>query len=224
MPADASRRVAKDALFASFAKVGRALGNGRRIEIVDVLAQGERSVEALAHEIGQSVANTSQHLRVLAQAGLAQSRREGNRVIYRLAGDDVGELWQRLSDVAGRHLFEVEVLASAYLGDGEEVERVTSDELQARLDEGSVVLLDVRPAAEFDAGHIAGALSAPLSDLVADDLDLPLDDPVVAYCRGPYCVYADDAVRFLRARGVAASRLDVGYPEWLRAGRPVAAP
>lgn len=212
----------KDDLFAAFAKVGQALGNGHRVEIVDVLAQGERSVDALAREIGQSVANTSQHLQVLANAGLTRSRREANRVIYRLAGDDVAELWQAVRDVAARHLLEVEVLAAAYLGDREEVERVTSDELEARLAEGSVVLLDVRPAVEFEAGHIAGALSSPLPRLLEGGVDVPSDGPVVAYCRGPYCVYADDAVRFLRSRGVDASRLDVGYPEWLRAGRPVA--
>lgn len=224
MSTEDSGRAAKDALFASFAKVGRALGNGHRVEIVDVLAQGERSVDTLAREIGQSVANTSQHLQALTHAGLTISRREGNRVIYRLAGDDVSELWQALREVAGRHLFEVEVLASAYLGDREGVETVTSDELEARLANGSVVLLDVRPAAEFAAGHIAGALSSPLPDLVGEALDLPFAGPVVAYCRGPYCVYADDAVRFLRSRGADASRLDVGYPEWLRAGRPVTAP
>lgn len=224
MPREDSGRAAKDALFAAFAKVGRALGNGHRVEIVDVLAQGERSVETLAREIGQSVANTSQHLQVLAHAGLTQSRRDGNRVIYRLAGEDVAELWQALREVAGRHVFEVEVLAAAYLGDRANVERVTSGELQARLADGSVVLLDVRPVAEFDAGHIAGALSSPLPDLLAGDVDLPSDGAVVAYCRGPYCVYADDAVRFLRSRGVAASRLDVGYPEWHRAGHPVAVP
>jgi rhodanese-related sulfurtransferase len=215
-------RVAKDALFASFARVGNALGNGHRVEIVDVLAQGERSVETLAREIGQSVANTSQHLRVLAHAGLTQSRREGNRVIYRLAGEDVAGLWQALREVAARHVVEVEVLAAAYLGDREEVESVTSDELEARLAVGSVVLLDVRPAAEYDAGHIAGASSSPLPDLLAGAVDVPAEGSVVAYCRGPYCVYADDAVRFLRARGIDASRLDVGYPEWHRAGRPVA--
>lgn len=221
---DDSARAAKDDLFAAFAKVGRALGNGHRVEIVDVLAQGERSVEALAREIGQSVANTSQHLRVLANAGLTHSRRDANRVIYRLAGGDVSQLWQAVRDVAARHLLEVEVLASAYLGDREEVERLTSDELEARLADGSVVLLDVRPAVEFEAGHIAGALSSPLARLLEGGVDIPLDGSVVAYCRGPYCVYADDAVRFLRSRGVDASRLDVGYPEWLRAGRPVAVP
>jgi rhodanese-related sulfurtransferase len=217
-----SSRAAKDDLFAAFAKVGRALGNGHRVEIVDVLAQGERSVEALALEIGQSVANTSQHLQVLAGAGLTRSRRDGNRVIYRLADHDVAGLWRAVRDVAASHLLEVEVLASAYLGDREEVERVTSDELEARLAQGRVVLLDVRPTPEFEAGHIAGALSSPLPRLLEGGLDLASGAAVVAYCRGPYCVYADDAVRFLRSRGVDASRLDVGYPEWFLAGRPVA--
>jgi DNA-binding transcriptional ArsR family regulator len=223
MSHEGSDSPAKDALFASFARVGRALANGHRVEIVDVLAQGERSVEAIAREIGQSIANTSQHLRVLAGAGLTQSRREGSRVIYRLAGEDVAELWQTLREVAARHLLEVEVLAAAYLGDRADIERVTAEELEARLAEGSVVVLDVRPGVEFDAGHIAGAASAPLHRLLDGNVEVSFEMPVIAYCRGPYCVYADDAVRFLRARGVDASRLDVGYPEWLRAGRPVAA-
>ncbi len=215
-------RPAKDALFAAFAKIGRALGNGHRVELVDVLAQGERSVEELAREIGQSVANTSQHLQVLSHAGVTQSERRGQRVVYRLSGDDVAGLLGALRAVAARHLLEVEVLASAYLGDRADVELITSDELEARLANGSVVVLDVRPAVEYAAGHIAGAHSAPVGELVAGMTELPRGEQVVAYCRGPYCVYADDAVRYLRARGVDASRLDVGFPEWRRDGRPVA--
>jgi rhodanese-related sulfurtransferase/predicted transcriptional regulator len=215
-------RAAKDSLFAAFATVAKALGNGHRAEIVDVLAQGERSVEELAREIGQSLANTSQHLQVLARAGLVRSERRGHRVVYELATDEVGELWEALRGAAGRHLAEVEVLASAYLGDRGDVEQVTSDELEERLAAGSAVLLDVRPKAEYLAGHIAGARSAPLDELRSAALDLPRRVEVVAYCRGPYCVYADDAVRLLRSRGLRASRLDVGFPEWRRAGRPVA--
>lgn len=217
-------RVAKDALFAAFASVAKALGNGRRAEIVDVLAQGERSVDELAAEIGQSVANTSQHLQVLAQAGLVQSRRVGTRVFYRPAGDGVVDLWTAVRDVAAVHVASVEVLADAYLGDRSEVERVSMDELAARLTDGSVVVLDVRPRAEYRAGHVASAISAPIDDLPDLLGELPGGGEVVAYCRGPYCVYADDAVRFLRARGRAASRLDVGFPEWQRAGLPVAVP
>jgi rhodanese-related sulfurtransferase/DNA-binding HxlR family transcriptional regulator len=208
-------------LFDALASVAQALGSGRRAEIVDVLAQGERSVEELAGEISQSVANTSQHLHVLARAGLVRSRREGTRVYYRLASERVSDLWAAVRDVAARHVAEVSVLADEYLGERDGVEHLSADELAQRLDRGDVVLLDVRPEAEFRAGHIPGARSAPLPTL--DDLagTLPNRGEVVAYCRGPYCVYADDAVRLLRDRGVNARRLDVGYPEWRRAGRPV---
>jgi rhodanese-related sulfurtransferase/DNA-binding HxlR family transcriptional regulator len=217
-------RDAKDSLFAAFASVAKALGNGHRAEIVDVLAQGERSVDDLAVEIGQSVANTSQHLQVLAQAGLVQSRRAGTRVIYRPASEGVVDLWTAVRGVAVEHVASVEVLADAYLGDRSEVESVSMDDLAARLAEGSVVLLDVRPRAEFRAGHLPDAVPVPIDELpgLVDELPGGLD--VVAYCRGPYCVYADDAVRLLRARGRAARRLDVGVREWRRAGLPVAVP
>jgi rhodanese-related sulfurtransferase/DNA-binding HxlR family transcriptional regulator len=214
---------AKSALFDSFASVARALGNGRRAEIVDVLAQGERSVDELAGEIGQSIANTSQHLQVLSRAGLVDSRRDGTRVIYRLASERVDELWSSVRDVAVRHVAEVNGLAEAYLGDRTGLEQVTADELADRLALGKVVLLDVRPESEYRAGHIAGARSAPLPSLDALVPELSPRREIVAYCRGPYCVYADDAVRLLRGRGLKARRLDVGYPEWLRAGLPVEA-
>ena len=214
-------RAAKDALYEGFAEVAKALASGRRAEIVDVLAQGERSVEELAAEISQSVANTSQHLQVLARAGLVRSRREGTRVIYRLASDRVAELWAAVRDVAVRHVAEVSVLAEEYLGVRDGVEQLSAEELAERLERGEVVVLDVRPAAEFRAGHIAGARSVPLPELEAVAARLPKRREVVAYCRGPYCVYADDAVRLLRSRGVNARRLDVGYPEWQRAGLPV---
>lgn len=213
-------RQAKDQLFDAFASVGRALGNGRRAEIVDLLAQGERSVEEVAGEIGQSMANTSHHLRSLAGAGLLQSRRDGQRIIYRLTSDRVAELWAALREVAVTHVADVEVLADAYLGERAEVEQVTADELADRLDLGRVVVLDVRPAVEYTAGHIAGARSVPIDDLDTALGALPRSREVIAYCRGPYCVYADDAVRLLRARGFKARRLDSGYPEWQRAGLP----
>jgi rhodanese-related sulfurtransferase len=212
---------AKAALFDAQASVAQALGSGRRAEIVDVLAQGERSVDELAGEIAQSVANTSQHLQVLARSGLVRSRREGTRVFYRLASERVGELWAAVRDVAARHVAEVSVLAVEYLGARDEVEQLSADELALRLERGEVVVLDVRPEAEFRAGHIAGARSAPLSVLDELTARLPRRREIVAYCRGPYCVYADDAVRLLRGRGLRARRLDVGYPEWERAGLPV---
>ena len=212
---------AKAALFDALASVAQALGSGRRAEIIDVLAQGERPVDELAAEISQSVANTSQHLQVLARAGLVRSRREGIRIYYRLASDRVDELWAATRDVAVRHVAEVSVLADNYLGDRDAIEQLSADELQERLNRGDVVLLDVRPEAEYRAGHIAGARSAPLETLEA--LKLPKRREIVAYCRGPYCVYADDAVRLLHERGLKARRLDVGYPEWQRAGLPVEA-
>ena len=212
---------AKAKLFDSLASVAQALGSGRRAEIVDVLAQGERSVDELAGEIEQSVANTSQHLQVLARAGLVRSRREGQRVIYRLASDTVGELWAAVRETALQHVAEVGVLADEYLGDRDAVERLSADELEQRLARGDVVVLDVRPEREYAAGHIAGARSAPLSALDGVATTLPKRREIVAYCRGPLCVYADDAVRLLRERGLKARRLDVGYPEWQRAGRPV---
>lgn len=212
---------AKAALFDALASVAQALGSGRRAEIVDVLAQGERSVDELASEISQSAANTSQHLQVLARAGLVRSRREGTRVVYRLASDRVDDLWAAVRDVAVRHVAEASVLADEYLGARDGVEQISAAELAQRLERGDVVVLDVRPEAEFRAGHIAGARSAPLPSLVEAVGALSPRTEIVAYCRGPYCVYADDAVRLLQSRGFQARRLDVGYPEWRRTGLPL---
>jgi rhodanese-related sulfurtransferase/DNA-binding transcriptional ArsR family regulator len=208
------------ALFDALASVAQALGSGRRAEIVDLLAQGERSVEEIATEISQSVANTSQHLRLLAHAGLVRSRREGTRIFYSLADDRVGELWTAVRDVAVRHVAEVSGLADQYLGEREGIEQLSASELHERLAKGNVVVLDVRPEPEYAAGHIAGARSAPLRALETLAPELPRRREIVAYCRGPYCVYADDAVRLLRKHGLKARRLDVGYPEWRRAGLP----
>jgi rhodanese-related sulfurtransferase len=215
-------RVAKDALFEGFADVAKALASGRRAEIVDVLAQGERSVEEVAGEIDQSVANTSHHLRALARAGLLTTRRDGTRIFYALASDRVGELWAAVRDVAEAHGAGLDRLAAAYLGDRDGMEVVDRTELATRLKDGAVIVLDVRPLAEFGAGHIAGARSVPIGELRQHLKALPKDAEVVAYCRGPYCVYADDAVRELRKRGFNASRLEDGFPEWKRAGLPVA--
>jgi rhodanese-related sulfurtransferase/predicted RNA binding protein YcfA (HicA-like mRNA interferase family) len=216
-----SDRAAKGALFDAFASVAAALGNGRRAEIADVLAQGERSVEEVSREVGQSVAATSHHLRLLAKAGLARSRREGSHVFYRLASERVAELWAAVRDVAAHHVAEVSVLAGEYLGEREGVELLSASELRERLEQGKVVVLDVRPEAEYRAGHIEGSVSAPLEELETIAPTLPKRREIVVYCRGPYCVYADDAVRLLRTRGLRARRLDVGFPEWRRAGRPV---
>jgi rhodanese-related sulfurtransferase len=215
-------RVAKDALFDGLAEVARALSSGRRAEIVDVLAQGERSVEDVAGEIAQSVANTSHHLRALARAGLLVTRRDGTRIYYALASDRVGELWAAVRDVAEAHVAGFDRLAAAYLGDRDGMEVVDREGLATRLHDGAVVVLDVRPAAEYGAGHIAGARSVPIGELRKHLKALPADAQVVAYCRGPYCVYADDAVRELGRKGFKAARLEDGYPEWKRAGLPTA--
>jgi rhodanese-related sulfurtransferase len=216
-----ARGTAKAALFDAQASVARALGNGRRAEIIDILAQAERSVDELANEIEQSVANTSQHLQVLSRAGLVRTRRDRTRVFYRLASREVADLWVAVRDLAARHVAEVTVLADEYLAERDAVELLSASELEERLTRGDVVLLDVRPEPEYRAGHIAGARSAPLATLEALVSKLPKRREIVAYCRGPYCVYADDAVRMLRARGLKARRLDVGFPEWRHAGLPV---
>ncbi len=214
-------RPEKVTLFDAFAAVGKALANGRRAELIDVLAQGERSVEVLAGEVGQSVANTSQHLQVLSRAGLVQARRDGNRVLYRLAGDAVDELWSALRSVASQHLAGLDRLASDYLGDRSGIEELPRADLARRLDDG-VIVWDVRPPAEFAAGHVPGAVSVPPRQVRRRVRSVPADAQVVVYCRGPYCVFADDAVRELRAKGRRAVRLEDGFPEWRRAGLPVA--
>jgi rhodanese-related sulfurtransferase len=216
-------RPEKTALFDAFASIGKALSAGRRVELVDVLAQGPRSVEQLAGEIGQSVANTSAHLQVLAAAGLVASQRNGNRIIYRLAGPLVEGLWEALRATAVDHLATVDRLADAYLGDREALELVTRAELAARLRQGDgPVVLDVRPSPEYAAGHIPGAVSVPPDELAERLRLVARGQEIVAYCRGPFCVYADDAVRQLRSRRIRARRLEDGFPEWRRADLPVA--
>ena len=220
MGSDAS----KARLFDGFAAVGKALSSGRRLELLDVLAQGPRSVERLAAEIGQSVANTSSHLQVLLRAGLVGTERDGNRVVYRLAGDAVEELWAALRATTEAHASALDRLATDYLGDRTELETITRSELAERLRrDPPPVVLDVRPAAEFLAGHVPEAVSVPPDQLAGTVRRLPNDRDVVAYCRGPFCIYADDAVRALRSRGHRAVRLEDGFPEWRRAGLPVAA-
>ncbi|MGI9023225.1 MAG: ArsR/SmtB family transcription factor [Acidimicrobiales bacterium] len=215
-------RQAKDALFDAFAEVAKALASGRRAEIVDVLAQGERSVDEVAEELAQSVANTSHHLRALARAGLVRTRRDGTRIFYRLASERVASLWSAMRDVAAEHVAGIESLTDAYLGNREALQAISREELTARLRHGDLVVLDVRPEVEFRAGHIAGARSVPISELRRSLRGLPKDAEVVAYCRGRYCVYADDAVRELNRRGYVALRLEDGFPEWKQAGLPVA--
>lgn len=214
-------RQAKTALYDAFGRVAQALANGRRAELVDVLAQGERSVEEAAREIGQSVANTSQHLRALARAGVATSRRDGNRVVYRLAGERVEALWAALRAVAEEHAAGLDRLAADYLGDRTGLEQVSRAELVRRLDHDGLVVWDVRPVAEFAAGHVPGAVSVPPEEVRRRLADVPDGAEVVAYCRGRFCVFADEAVRELARGGRPARRLEDGFPEWRRAGLPV---
>jgi rhodanese-related sulfurtransferase/predicted transcriptional regulator len=210
-------RESKDTLFEAIATMGKAFASPRRLELLDLLAQGPHSVEGLARAAGQSNANTSQHLQALHAAGLVTRRRDGLRVRYALAGDDVLALWLAMRDVAAARLAEVARAAADYLGD--EVEALGRDELRARLRRGDVVLVDVRPHTEFEAGHIEGARSIPLDELDARLGELPDDRDIVAYCRGPFCAFAHEAVRRLRASGRTAQRLEEGWPEWQLAQR-----
>jgi rhodanese-related sulfurtransferase len=212
-------RAEKDALFDAIAVMGKAFASPRRLELVDLLAQAPRTVDDLARASGQSTANASQHLKGLHAAGVVTRTREGNRVRYALAGDEVLSLWLSLREVSVARLAEVERAARDYLGD--EVDAIGRDELLERMRAGEVVLIDVRPGEEFDAGHIEGARSIPLEELEGRLAELPADREVVAYCRGPLCAYAHDAVRQLRAAGWSARRLEDGWPEWRLADRRV---
>jgi len=215
-------REAKASLYDALAESAKALANGRRAELVDVLAQGERSVEELADEIDQTVANTSQHLQRLLRSGLVESRRDGTRIYYSLSGPLVADLWRTMRRAAQEHVAGLEQLAADYLGDRSQLRTITRDDLRERLRDGDVVVLDVRPEAEYAAGHVRGAISIPIRDLKSRLGDIPDGAEVVAYCRGPYCVYADEAVRLLSKKGVTAARLEDGFPEWADARLPVA--
>lgn len=211
----------KHDLFAQFARIGKALSNANRLEFIEYLAQGERSVESLAQISGQSIANTSQHLQQLRQVGLVTARKHGQRVFYRLSGDDVVLLLNSLRTVADRHLAEVDHLVTTYLDTKDNLEPVSAVDLLARAHAGEVTVLDVRPREEFAAGHLPGAINIPLSELEARLSEFSPDQVVVAYCRGPYCVLSYDAVAQLRRYGIEARRLQDGYPEWKIAGLPV---
>lgn len=215
------KRSFKDAIFEQFARVGKALSSGRRLELLDVLAQSERTVEELARETGMTVANASQHLQVLRRARLVETRQEGTYVYYRLADERVFRLWQTLREVGEARLAEITQITRDYLETRDELEPVQMAELLGRLRDDEVIVLDVRPAQEYAAGHIAGARSMPLDELEERLAGIPSDAEVVAYCRGPYCVFADEAVERLRRHGVRARRLTSGFPDWQAAGLPV---
>jgi rhodanese-related sulfurtransferase/DNA-binding transcriptional ArsR family regulator len=211
----------KQDLFAQFARVGKALSNGNRLELLEFLAQGERSVDQLAKVSGLSVANTSQHLQQLRQAGLIISRKQGLKVFYRLSGDDVLVLFEALRAVAGRHVAEVDRLVNTFLTVKDALEPIPREELLERTRQGMVTVLDVRPPEEFAAGHVPGAVNVPLAELEQYLQQLNPQQEVVAYCRGPHCVLAFDAVAQLREKGLKARRLEDGFPEWKQAGLPV---
>jgi rhodanese-related sulfurtransferase/biotin operon repressor len=218
-----SSAVAKAALFDGFARIGHALASGRRAEIVDLLANGERSVESLASALGMSMANASQHLQILRRAGLIVGRRQGNQIYYTLAGDDVFTLWSTLRSVAAQRVADVERLAAEYLEHRDTLQPVTREELVRRLRERlPPIVLDVRPREEYETAHVPGAVSIPVSELRRRLREVPRERDVVAYCRGPYCVFAHEAVQILRSAGYDARRLEDGLPEWQHAGLAVA--
>jgi rhodanese-related sulfurtransferase/DNA-binding transcriptional ArsR family regulator len=215
------KRTFKDALYQQFARVGKALSSPHRIELMELLAQRERTVESLADELGLTMGNASAHLQVLREARLVEARKEGLFVHYRVADDSVLRLLQSLREAAESRLAEVDRLVQSYFGDRTDMDAIGFDELKARLKAGSVILIDVRPAEEYAAGHIAGALSIPHDELESRVRDLPRDQEVVAYCRGPYCVFADQAVAVLKGKRRKARRLGGGFPEWRNAGLAV---
>jgi len=217
----ATHREFKDRLFEQFARVGKALSSPRRLEIVDLLAQGERTVEEIAGQTSMSVASASQHLQALKAARMVEARREGLYAHYRLADEGVFRTWQAVRALAESRLSEVDGVVESYLEDRYALEAVDATVLMERLSDGSVVVLDVRPEEEYRAGHIPGAISVPVDALEATLQTLLKDREIVAYCRGPYCVFSDEAVAFLSSRGYRAYRLRQGLPDWRAAGMPV---
>jgi len=214
-------REVKDQLFSLWAEVGKALSSPRRLELLDLIAQGERTVEELASESGLTINNTSSHLSVLKRAHLIERRKEAQSVYHRLATPEVVTLLRSLQAVSRKGFREIEHLTQTYLDGRDELEPLTASELKNRLRRGEVTLIDVRPEVEYRAGHIEGAISVPVEKLKAKFSEFSRSKPVIAYCRGPYCVFAVDAVEQLRKRGFTSFRLAVGYPDWAAAGLPV---
>ncbi|TAM46720.1 MAG: ArsR family transcriptional regulator [Gammaproteobacteria bacterium] len=212
----------KKQIFTHFAQIAKAIASPSRLELLEALAQGERSVEKLADATGISVANTSHHLQVLREGGLVRSRKEGQQVIYRLSDDEIPQMLGCLRRVGERHLAEVELVVREHFASEDGLRAVTHQELTALLKSGDAMVIDVRPPEEYEAGHIAGAVNIPLKLLSQHLADFPRRKEVVAYCRGPYCMLAVEAVKRLRKRGYRARRLEEGFPEWKAEGRPVA--
>jgi len=215
------KRIFKNQLYEQFARIGKALASPHRLELLDVLAQCDRTVEALAQETGMSVANASQHLQVLRTARLVETRREGTSIYYRLASEGVSTLWLSLRAVGEAHLAEIDRVVETFLQDRAQWQPITAEALLEELRSDQVMLLDVRPAMEYQAGHLPQALSIPVAELEARLAEVPLDKEIVAYCRGPYCVFADEAVAVLRARGYRARRLEEGVADWRKLALPV---
>jgi rhodanese-related sulfurtransferase/DNA-binding transcriptional ArsR family regulator len=214
-------RAFKDSLYSEFARIGKAFANPHRLEFLDLLAQREWSVEELAQETRLSVANASQHLQVLRAAQLVETRRDGLRVYYRLADEDVFRLLQVVRDLSEKRLAEIDRIVDTFLGSRDEFEPVDAQSLLNRLSDDDVVVLDVRPSGEYKAGHLPGARSIPIHELESRLAELSREREIVAYCRGPYCVYADEAVELLTDRGFRARRFTHGFPDWQIAGLPV---
>ena len=214
-------RVFKDGLYGEFAVLGKALANPHRLELLDLLAQGERSVEELAKEAALNLANASAHLQVLRRARLVEAEKRGLNVVYRLAAPEVFGLWQTLREVGSTRLAEIDRLVENYFTDREELEAVDKEELLRLMADEAVTIIDTRPEVEYEQGHIATARSVPVRKLRRELAELPRDVEVVAYCRGPYCVFSDEAVRLLHRNGFKARRLSEGFPEWRAAGYPV---
>lgn len=215
-------RTLKDQLYEQFARIGKALASSKRLELLDLLAQGERTVEGLAKEASLSIANCSQHLQVLRESRLVEARKEGLYVFYRLADQSVADFWLGLRSLAEDRLADIDRVVRDYFETPGTLEPIGHSELLERVREGSVTVLDVRPIEEYRAGHIPGAVSMPPEELERRLEELPRDQEVIAYCRGPYCVFAVQAVELLRKRGFTARRFEDGIPEWRSAGLPVA--
>jgi rhodanese-related sulfurtransferase len=216
-----AHRELKDRIYEQFARVGSVLASEKRLELLDLLAQAPRNVEALAAETEMSVANTSQHLQALKGARLVETEREGTRVIYRLAGQEILRLWLALREAAEARLAEVGEISREFGLDGGAEQRLDREELERVVAAGEVLLVDVRPRVEYENGHLPQAMSLPIEDLPDAAADLPRDRRLVVYCRGTYCQFADQAVAILRRAGFDAVRLEGGWPEWLAEGRPV---
>lgn len=216
-----SRQNLKQQIYSQVARIGKVVGHGHRLELLEYLAQGERTVEALARLTGLSVANTSQHLQVMRQSGLVQARKHGLYVYYSLTDDEIVRLLSSMRKLAESHLADVDRLVRAYLTVKDELEPIPRSELLARARQGIVTVLDVRPPEEYASGHVPGAVNVPLKELARRLEELPQDQEIVAYCRGPHCVLAFEAVAQLRERGFQARRMEDGFPEWREAGLPV---